>query len=189
MDELIDLLEKVKLLCTHSQTIVKRREIDCRSQKGWNDQEIIFLGNEHCERERERKGKNAQPLCMNCLKSNYSHLQDVASVLVKWPLNQTRAVLSFGIHLIWSLALNVAFTFRQRRWPWCHHFTCQESVKVSLETTGSRGTLCPLAQAFDCGYRSSSIDGHLQSTLYYPAGVTKKTSNTPTPSHSTNKDI
>lgn len=43
------------------------------------------------ERERGReRGKNAQPLCMNCLKSNYSHLQDVASVLVKWPLYQTR---------------------------------------------------------------------------------------------------
>lgn len=59
MDELIDLLEKVKLLCAHFQTIGKRREIDCRSQKGWNDQEIIFLGNEHCEwvREREKGGK------------------------------------------------------------------------------------------------------------------------------------
>ncbi|KAL1259529.1 hypothetical protein QQF64_010106 [Cirrhinus molitorella] len=48
---------------------------------------------------------------------------------------------------------------------------------------------CPMAQAFDCGYHSSSIDGRLQSTLDYPAGVTKKASNAPTPSHSANKDI
>lgn len=42
---------------------MKRREIDYHLQKDWNDQEIIFLGNEHCVSEsvQECEGENEPP--------------------------------------------------------------------------------------------------------------------------------
>lgn len=135
MDELIDLLEKVKLLYAHSQTIVKRREIDCGSQKGWNDQEIIFLGNEHCEwaREAEKRGENAQPLCMNVWKVTTAIFRCCRCSGQMAASNQCG--FGFGTEPTTSSAvsaLDVASTFCQRRWSWCHILRiCQVCPKVN----------------------------------------------------------
>lgn len=44
-----------------TSTIVKRREIDYHSQKGWNDQEIIFLANMGVREYKSVWGENEPP--------------------------------------------------------------------------------------------------------------------------------